>query len=58
MPTYKITAKKLGKECSFEATSPERQEVIKKAAEHAKVCSVCSGMTEEQVAAAVEEIQQ
>jgi predicted small metal-binding protein len=57
MPTYKITAKKLGKECSFEAIAPERQEVIKKAAEHAKVCSICAGITEEQATAAVEEIQ-
>lgn len=57
MPAYKITAKKLGKECSFEATAPERQEVIKKAAEHAKVCSVCAGLTEEQASAAVEEVQ-
>ncbi|MGC8479757.1 MAG: DUF1059 domain-containing protein [Candidatus Micrarchaeia archaeon] len=57
MPTYKISAKKLGKACNFEASAPERQEVIKRAAEHAKVCQVCAGLTEEQAAAAVEEIQ-
>ncbi len=56
MPTYKITAKKLGKECSFEAIAPAREEAIKKTAEHAKVCSICAGVTEEQAAAAVEEI--
>ena len=57
MPTYKISAKKLGRECNFEATALDRQDVVKKASEHAKVCSVCSGLTEDQVAKAVEEIQ-
>lgn len=57
MPTYKISAKKLGKECNFEATAMDRQEVIKKASEHAKTCSKCMGLTEEQAASAIEEIQ-
>ena len=57
MPTYKISAKTLGKECNFEASAMDRQEVIKKAAEHAKTCQVCAGLTEEQAAKAIEEIQ-
>ncbi len=57
MPTYKVSAKKLGKECNFEASALDRQEVIKKAAEHAKTCSVCAGLTEAQVSGAIEEVQ-
>ncbi len=57
MPTYKISAAKLGKKCGFVAESATAEEVVKKAVDHAKTCSICSGLSEEQAKNAVEQIQ-
>lgn len=56
MPTYKISAAKLGKNCGFVAESATAEEAVKKAIDHAKTCSICSGLSEEQAKSAIEQV--
>ncbi len=57
MTSYKISARKLGKECDFQAEAPTSEEAVRKAVEHAKACNVCSDLKEEQVKANVEAVE-
>ncbi len=56
MTTYKVSARKLGRNCDFQAEAPTKEEAVRKAAEHAKSCNSCAGLSEESIAANVEAI--
>ncbi len=57
MTNYRISAREMGKNCDFQAEAPTSEEAVRKAVEHAKSCSVCSGLNEEQAKANIKEVQ-
>ncbi len=52
---YSFSAKKAGRNCEFVAAADAKEEVIKQAKMHATTCSVCAGLSDEQLNAAIEE---
>lgn len=57
MVSYRVSSRQLGRSCDFRAEGQTREEVVKKAVEHAGTCSVCASLSEQQIASAVEELQ-
>jgi predicted small metal-binding protein len=52
---YRFEAKKAGIECGFIAANNAREEVVRSAQAHAKMCSACANLTEEKINSAIEE---